>query len=251
MNGFAAVCPTARPKSPATTAAVGTAVFGKGWCRKECLGDTCVCVVYPPIYYGCKSSPPSGICLTKIAAGVTQKVVFFSIFLLLCLHSISYSTWIQQRFPLRLCVLSRELPRFPLRDRGSFGYVIRRSLIGDPHAPTNDPNAMSVTNHSMYICIQIRATSTGKTDPPEVVINDMDPAGQQHLSLSKTTVLRAHQIEPFVEGLKEAVKSSRRWGNSYFYIRQVRMHFSFWCHKHPGEQGVLFRPGVELRHGTC
>ena len=45
-------------------------------------------------------------------------------------------------------------------------------------------------------------------------MNDMDPAGQQHLSLSKTTVLRAHQIEPFVEGLKEAVKSSRRWGTT-------------------------------------
>lgn len=57
---------------------------------------------------------------------------------------------------------------------------------------------------------QSRAASTGEKDPPEVVMNDMEPAGQQHLSLSKSTVLRAHQIEPFVEGLKEAVKSSRR-----------------------------------------
>eukprot|EP00752_Nemacystus_decipiens_P003160 g2925.t3 len=54
-----------------------------------------------------------------------------------------------------------------------------------------------------------RETSTRETAPPEVVMNDMDPAGQQHLSLSKTTVLRAHQIEPFVQGLKEAVRSSR------------------------------------------
>eukprot|EP00903_Cladosiphon_okamuranus_P007575 g7349.t1 len=53
-----------------------------------------------------------------------------------------------------------------------------------------------------------QASSKG-TKPPDVVMNDMDPAGQQHLSLSKTSVLRAHQIEPFVEGLKEAVKSSR------------------------------------------
>lgn len=41
-------------------------------------------------------------------------------------------------------------------------------------------------------------------------MNDMDPLGQQHLSLSKTTALRAHHIEPFVQRLKEAVKSSRR-----------------------------------------
>lgn len=41
-------------------------------------------------------------------------------------------------------------------------------------------------------------------------MNSMEPSGQQHLSLSRTTVLLAHQIEPFVQGLKEAVKSSRR-----------------------------------------
>lgn len=66
------------------------------------------------------------------------------------------------------------------------------------------------------LSVQVRATSTGRNKPPEVVMNDMDPAGQQHLSLSKTTVLRAHQIEPFVEGLKQAVKSSRRWGEQVF-----------------------------------
>lgn len=50
----------------------------------------------------------------------------------------------------------------------------------------------------------------GKQGPPEVVMNDMGSAGQQHLSLSKTVALRAHEIEPFAEALKGAVKSSRR-----------------------------------------
>ncbi|CAM9517087.1 unnamed protein product [Scytosiphon promiscuus] len=54
-----------------------------------------------------------------------------------------------------------------------------------------------------------RASSARRDGPPEVVMNSMEPSGQQHLSLSKTAVLRAHQIAPFVEGLKEAVKSSR------------------------------------------
>ncbi|CAB1108366.1 unnamed protein product [Ectocarpus sp. CCAP 1310/34] len=57
---------------------------------------------------------------------------------------------------------------------------------------------------------QASASSAGKLDPPEVVMNNMDPSGRQHLSLSKTTALRAHQIDPFVQGLKDAVKSSRR-----------------------------------------
>lgn len=48
------------------------------------------------------------------------------------------------------------------------------------------------------------------SSPPEVVMNDMSSSGQQHLSLSKTVVLRAHQIEPFVQGLKEAVQPLRR-----------------------------------------
>ena len=56
---------------------------------------------------------------------------------------------------------------------------------------------------------QDHARSAGQ-DPPEVVMNDMGPSGQQHLSLSRTTALRAHQIEPFVQGLKETIKSSRR-----------------------------------------
>ncbi|CAN0122973.1 unnamed protein product, partial [Hapterophycus canaliculatus] len=45
-------------------------------------------------------------------------------------------------------------------------------------------------------------------------MNSMEPSGKQHLSLSKTTVLRAHQVEPFVEGLKEVVKSSRSFAAS-------------------------------------
>ncbi|CAM9477318.1 unnamed protein product [Ectocarpus sp. 12 AP-2014] len=59
------------------------------------------------------------------------------------------------------------------------------------------------------------ASSAGKLDPPEVVMNDMDPSGRQHLSLSKTAALRAHQIDPFVRGLKEAVKSSRSFTASF------------------------------------
>ncbi|CAM9487822.1 unnamed protein product [Ectocarpus fasciculatus] len=62
---------------------------------------------------------------------------------------------------------------------------------------------------------QASASSAGKFDPPEVVMNDMDPSGRQHLSLSKTTALRAHQIDPFVRGLKEAVKSSRSFTASF------------------------------------
>ncbi|CBJ30805.1 similar to Chromosome 16 open reading frame 57 [Ectocarpus siliculosus] len=62
---------------------------------------------------------------------------------------------------------------------------------------------------------QASASSAGKLDPPEVVMNDMDPSGRQHLSLSKTTALRAHQINPFVRGLKEAVKSSRSFTASF------------------------------------
>ncbi|CAN0276957.1 unnamed protein product, partial [Ectocarpus sp. 13 AM-2016] len=37
---------------------------------------------------------------------------------------------------------------------------------------------------------EVGASSAGKLDPPEVVMNDMDPSGRQHLSLSKTTALR-------------------------------------------------------------
>ncbi|CAM9168680.1 unnamed protein product, partial [Pylaiella littoralis] len=56
---------------------------------------------------------------------------------------------------------------------------------------------------------QVGGSRAENHEPPEVVMNDMNPLGQQHLSLSKTTALRAHHIEPFVQGLKEAVKSSR------------------------------------------
>lgn len=39
----------------------------------------------------------------------------------------------------------------------------------------------------------------------------MTPSGEQHLSLSRTVVLRAHEIEPFSKALQEAVRNYRRW----------------------------------------
>ncbi|CAM9356542.1 unnamed protein product, partial [Discosporangium mesarthrocarpum] len=42
--------------------------------------------------------------------------------------------------------------------------------------------------------------------PVEVVVNDFESEGVQHLSLSKTFVLRAHQIQSFNKALAESVK---------------------------------------------
>lgn len=63
--------------------------------------------------------------------------------------------------------------------------------------------------HPRCLSVQKGGSSRGKHEPPEVVVNDMDPSGQQHLSLSKTVTLRAHEIEPFVQAVQETVKSSR------------------------------------------
>ncbi|CAM9501680.1 unnamed protein product, partial [Choristocarpus tenellus] len=47
--------------------------------------------------------------------------------------------------------------------------------------------------------------------PVEVVVNDLESTSVQHLSLSKTFVLRAHQIQPFTAALGKAVENTRRF----------------------------------------
>lgn len=59
----------------------------------------------------------------------------------------------------------------------------------------------------------------------------MNPSMHQHLSLSKTVVLRAHQIDPFVQALKEAFSSSRRYVQAlHEYFFNVSLQPVFYRH---------------------
>ncbi|CAN0242521.1 unnamed protein product [Ascophyllum nodosum] len=110
----------------------------------------------------------------------------------------------------------------PVRNSDTFVMMARASISDfrrklatawrERHEPESSPQSKSFTaDHPPKKRVSKTSTRSLRIDPPEVVMNNMDPSSQQHLSLSRTVALRAHQIEPMVQALKGTVGLSRRF----------------------------------------